>query len=247
MPRRNPKLTTAKLGRAARAAGDRYHHGDLRRALVVAGLELAMERRLEDFSLREVARRAGVSTAAPYWHFADRDALLAAMGAECAARWLQAMRDAVRDLAPDDSLRRLQATGIAHVRFAVENPAHFRVMEMPGIRERMPEETRDQVARFYDEEGKRLMEAQRTGLLASMPLDLLKLTTRSLVNGLAYLMIGDDPQVRGVTPKKAAEVAEQVTRVLGLGLLPRGPENGRSPAGRTQAVSARAPLRRSAR
>lgn len=223
MPQRNPKLTGAKLPRGARAAGHRYHHGDLRRALVVAGLELAMERRLEDFSLREVARRAGVSTAAPYWHFADRDALLAAMGAECAARWLQAMRDAVKDLSPDDSLRRLQATGIAHVRFAVENPAHFRVMEMPGIRARMPEETRDEVARFYDQEGKRLVAAQRQGLLAPMPLELLKLTTRSLVNGLAYLMIGDDPQVRSVTPKRAVEIAKEVTRVLGLGLLPRRP------------------------
>ena len=59
------------------------------------------------------------------------------------------------------------------------------------------------------------------GLLAPMPLELLKLATRSLVNGLAYLMISDDPQVRGLTPAKAAEVAQQVTRVLGLGLLPR--------------------------
>jgi AcrR family transcriptional regulator len=218
-----PKLTAAKLRPPARRAAKRYHHGDLRRALVSAGLDLATERRLEDFSLREVARRAGVSTAAPYWHFADRDALLAAIGAECAARWLRAMRDAVKDLAPDDSLRRLQATGIAHVRFAVENPAHFRVMEMPWIRERMAEDVRAEIARFYDEEGARLVAAQRRGLLAPMPLELLKLATRSLVNGLAYLMISDDPQVRGLTPAKAAEVAQQVTRVLGIGLLPRAP------------------------
>ncbi len=221
MPARKPKLITAKFRAPARQPAKPYHHGDLRRALVTAGLDLAAERRIEDFSMREVARRAGVSTAAPYWHFADRDALLAAVGAECAARWLQAMRDAVKDLSLDDSLRRLQATGIAHVRFAVENSAHFRVMEMPWIRERMPQDVRDEVARFYDEEGARLVAAQRRGLLAPMPLDLLKLATRSLVNGLAYLMISDDPQVRGLTPAKAAEVAQQVTRVLGLGLLPR--------------------------
>jgi len=188
---------------------------------VQAGLDLATERRLEEFSLREVARRAGVSTAAPYWHFADRDALLAAIAAECAGRWLQAMRDAVKDLGPDEPLRRLQATGIAHVRFAVENPAHFRVMETPEIRERMPGDVRDEIARFYEAEGARLMEAQRQGLLAPMPLDLLKLSTRSLVNGLAYLMISDDPQVRGLTPDQAVDVARQVTRVFGLGLLPR--------------------------
>jgi AcrR family transcriptional regulator len=221
MGRIKKKLTTAKLGRPRAVSPKAYHHGDLRRALISAGLDLAAERRLQDFSLREVARRAGVSTAAPYWHFPDKDALLAAIGADCAARWLQAMRDAVRDLGPDEALRRLQATGIAHVRFAVENPAHFRVMETPGIRERMPEDVRNEIARFYEEEGARLAEAQRQGLLAPMRLDLLKLSTWSLVNGLAYLMISDDPQVRRLTSDQAADVARQVTRVLGLGLLPR--------------------------
>jgi AcrR family transcriptional regulator len=158
---------------------------------------------------------------APYWHFPDRDALLAELAAECAARWLQAMRDAVKDLRPDETLRRLQATGVAHVRFAVENRAHFRVMEMPWIQERMPQGVRDEIARFYDEEGARLVEAQRQGLLAPMSLEMLKLSTRSLVNGLAHLMISDDPQVRGLTADQAAEVAQQVTRVFGLGLLPR--------------------------
>jgi AcrR family transcriptional regulator len=221
MARGKTKLITAKLRRAPRADARPYHHGDLRRTLVTAGLELATECRLEDFSLREVARRAGVSTAAPYWHFNDREELLAAIGAECAVRWLQAMRDAVRDLEPDEVLRRLQATGIAHVRFAVENPAHFRVMETPWIRERMPQEVRDEIAKFYDGEGARLVAAQRRGLLASVPLELLKLSTRSLVNGLVYLIINDDPQVRGLTPDQAADVARHVTSVFGAGLLPR--------------------------
>lgn len=221
MASRKSKLTPAKLRKRGRSRLKAYHHGDLRRALIAAGLDLAVERRLDEFSLREVARRAGVSTAAPYWHFADRDELLAAIAAECAARWLRAMRDAVQKLRPDETLQRLQATGIAHVRFAVENPAHFRVMETPGIRERMPREVSDEVARFYDDEGARLVQAQRQGLLAPMPLDLLKLSTRSLVNGLAYLMISDDPQVRGLSPEQAVDVARQVTRVFGLGLLPR--------------------------
>lgn len=175
MVQRKPKLTVAKLRRPRRKPAKAYHHGDLRRALIAAGLDLATERRIEEFSLREVARRAGVSTAAPYWHFPDRNALLAVIAGECATRWLQTMRGAVRDLGPDETLRRLQATGIAHVRFAVENPAHFRVMEMPWIRALMPQDVRDEVARFYDEEGARLVQAQRQGLLAPMPLDLLKL------------------------------------------------------------------------
>jgi len=221
MVKRKEKLTGDKSSRRRGGPPRPYHHGDLRRALIAAGLDLATERRLEDFSLREVARRAGVSTAAPYWHFSDKDALLAVIAGECATRWLEAMRESVRDLGPDETLQRLQATGIAHVRFAVANPAHFRVMEMPWIQALMPADVRDAVTRFYDEEGARLVEAQRQGLLAAMPLELLKLSTRSLVNGLAHLMISDDPQVKGLSPDQAAEIARQVTRVFGIGLLPR--------------------------
>ena len=117
--------------------------------------------------MREVARRAGVSTAGPYWHFSDRNALLAVIAGECATRWLEAMRAAVKDLRADETLRRLQATGIAHVRFAVENPAHFRVMEMPSIRALMPQDVpRRGRALFTDEEGRDSSRAQPEGLPA---------------------------------------------------------------------------------
>lgn len=198
-----------------------YHHGDLPRVLIAAALELITERGIEAFSLREVARRAEISTAAPYWHFADRDALLGAVAAECAQRWLAAMRGAVEAIPPSEPLRRLQATGIAHVQFAVENPAHFRVMEIPTVRDRMPQEVRKQVATFYEEESVQLSLAQAEGLLAPWPMDLLKLATRSLVNGLAHLMISDDGQVRGLSPVQVLEVAKKVTRIMGEGLLPR--------------------------
>src|SRR3954454_17419650 len=59
----------------------RYHHGDLRRAIVTAALEILGETQSLDFSLRELARRAGVSHNAPYKHFADKRELLAAVSA----------------------------------------------------------------------------------------------------------------------------------------------------------------------
>ena len=61
---------------------DTYHHGDLRNALERAALELVEEKGAENFSLSEAARRAGVSASAPYKHFAERDALLAAIAAK---------------------------------------------------------------------------------------------------------------------------------------------------------------------
>ncbi|HEX4291130.1 MAG TPA: helix-turn-helix domain-containing protein, partial [Trebonia sp.] len=59
------------------AKGSRYHHGDLRPALVDAAIDVIAERGVRDFSMAEASRRLGVTTAAPYRHFADRDELLA--------------------------------------------------------------------------------------------------------------------------------------------------------------------------
>ncbi len=63
------------------AKGGRYHHGDLRSALVDAAIGVIAERGVRDFSMAEASRRLGVTTAAPYRHFADRDELLAAVAA----------------------------------------------------------------------------------------------------------------------------------------------------------------------
>ena len=88
-------------------------------------------------SLRDIARRAGVSPAAPYHHFSDKDALVAAVAGECAQLLLDALDAAVAE-AGDDQRRRFQLTGIAFIRFAVMHPAHFRAMELPGMLAKMP-------------------------------------------------------------------------------------------------------------
>ncbi|MEU1204058.1 TetR/AcrR family transcriptional regulator [Nocardia sp. NPDC005825] len=102
-----------------------YHHGDLPSALLRAAVELLEENGAADLSLRAVARRAGVSTAAPYRHFADREALLsavAAVGYRDLASRLAAVHPA--PVTPDD----LALIAIAYVRFALDRPGLFRVM-----------------------------------------------------------------------------------------------------------------------
>ncbi|MGV9611643.1 TetR/AcrR family transcriptional regulator [Nocardia xishanensis] len=102
-----------------------YHHGDLPTALVRAAVELLEENGAAELSLRAAARRAGVSTAAPYRHFADRDALLsavAAVGYRDLADRLSAAHPA-RITAED-----LAAIAIAYVQFALTRPGLFRVM-----------------------------------------------------------------------------------------------------------------------
>ncbi len=105
---------------------DRYHHGDLRAALLDAAVVLLAERGIAGLSLRDCARRVGVSHAAPYRHFASKEALLAALASQ-GFGWLYAA--GVAAMAPHtDPVARLDAYGHAYVRFALAHPHHFRLM-----------------------------------------------------------------------------------------------------------------------
>src|SRR5216684_913754 len=97
--------------------------GSLRPTLIDAAVTLIARKGPQGFSLREVARRARVSEAAPYWHFADREALLAAV-AERGFVALAAALEAVRGRIKEPG-RRLRELGVAYVRFALAHPAHL--------------------------------------------------------------------------------------------------------------------------
>ncbi|MGD1853606.1 MAG: TetR/AcrR family transcriptional regulator [Leptolyngbyaceae cyanobacterium] len=104
-----------------------YHHGDLRQALLDAALVILQTKDVKALSLRGVARQAGVSHTAPYRHFADKAALLAAVAEEGFVefgRYLQAAVDATAA----DPVASLKATGVAYVRYALDHPVHFRLM-----------------------------------------------------------------------------------------------------------------------
>jgi AcrR family transcriptional regulator len=102
-----------------------YHHGDLRDALIVAALEVLEEGGLAGLSLREAARRAGVSAMAPYRHFADKEALIAGVAAVGFQRFADLLRQA--DAKPH-AHEALIAQGVAYVEFACGHPALFRLM-----------------------------------------------------------------------------------------------------------------------
>jgi AcrR family transcriptional regulator len=109
----------------------RYHHGNLRAALIDAGVELAREGGPDAVVLREASRRAGVSHNAAYRHFADRDELLRAVCARCMsalARLMEARIAEVGGGAEDvAAIRlRLRATGTAYLEFALSEPGWFR-------------------------------------------------------------------------------------------------------------------------
>lgn len=115
-----------------------YHHGNLRQALLDGALHVIRELGPAAFTLREVARRAGVSHNAPYRHFRDKDALLAAVAAQGFRELTRAMREgADKQTRP---LGKLKQSGMAYVGFALRRPEHFTVMfDAPVVARKDPE------------------------------------------------------------------------------------------------------------
>ena len=103
-----------------------YHHGDLRRAIVAAAVDLVRETQSVEFSIRELARRAGVSHNAPYKHFADKRELLAAVSA-AGFEMLEARMTAASS-ARSTPRAKISAMARDYVRLGIENPALYRLM-----------------------------------------------------------------------------------------------------------------------
>lgn len=130
-PRKKSGHRAAPPPRASKA----YHHGDLAAALVEAAEAVLTERGVEGFTLRECARRAGVSHAAPAHHFGDAKGLLTQVAALGFERLKEAER-AGRDAEPE-SQDRLLGTGLGYFRFALSHPAQFQLMFQRGLIDHM--------------------------------------------------------------------------------------------------------------
>jgi len=162
-----------------------YHHGDLSRALIASALALLQGRPGGELSLREVARATGVSATAVYRHFPDKETLFAALAEEGFERLAETQLAAAAE--QPDAAAGFKATGRAYVRFALANPALFRVMTnhmhlTPG----------DSVA--VSNRAKRLLREYVAALLPADASEMQKNVTVvqawALVHGLAVLMLG---------------------------------------------------------
>ncbi|MFO1504301.1 MAG: TetR/AcrR family transcriptional regulator [Steroidobacteraceae bacterium] len=104
-----------------------YHHGDLRRVIVDTAAKMLVEEKGWQFTLREIARRVGVSHAAPYKHFPDKDALLAELAVQ---GFEQLGRDMVAAITPQSRsvIKAFKAAALAYIEFGVQNPALYRLM-----------------------------------------------------------------------------------------------------------------------
>ena len=183
-----------------------YHHGDLPEALVRAAVDLLEEGGAADLSLRAAARRAGVSTGAPYRHFADRDALLsavAAVGYRDLAAGLAAAHPA--PTMPDD----LADIAVAYVEFALARPGLFRVMFAGQCDPTSPERVAAVVAI-----NEYLQSIVRQALPSDDP-EAMAAAVWGLVHGLAFLHL-DGKLDSSSTNAVATRVRAAVRAVLGV-------------------------------
>jgi AcrR family transcriptional regulator len=192
-----------------------YHHGNLRAALVEAALGLVTREGVDALTLRAAARRAGVSPAAPYRHFTDKRALLAAVAEEGFRLLAVALREAGGPGA--GPLERFRGRGRAYVEFATRHPSHFRVMfgrelaereTFPGLREAAA----DAFAALVDG----MAEAQRAGVVREGDPRALGLTAWSAMHGLSTLLL--DGRLQALYGESVEELATMVGTHLYLGL-----------------------------
>jgi AcrR family transcriptional regulator len=167
-----------------------YHHGDLRRVLIDAALRLAEEGGIEQVSVREAARRAGVSPGAPFRHFETREALMTAVAEEAQRRFRAEIEIALAEAAAGDPLSRLRSFGLAYLRWAMRNPAHFEIISTGRYFNHgdSAELTRDNAELIGMTEGV-LAEALASGQLRSSNPKIIQIAGRALVYGLARMNI----------------------------------------------------------
>lgn len=186
---KRPRKTGSSDARptARRKPARPYHHGDLRRALTEGALALVAEVGPQAFTLRELARRIGVSHAAPYRHFADKRALVTALAIEGGTALHDGIAHAMRG-AGDDPRAQFLAAGYAYVRFAIDHPALFTVMFSTDIAHDDPALARSRERSLGLLFGF-IAKAQASGAMIAGPVEQLAQPVWAMHHGLACLAL----------------------------------------------------------
>lgn len=167
----------------------KYHHGDLKNALIEAGADILSKEGMNGLSLRKVAARVGVSHAAPYAHFADKQTLVAAISTEGFRRLYERVR-AAAEAYQSDPKQQLIETAWAYVQFALDDAAHFKVMFSGALEQEKEYPEFVEMSQINFRLLVTLVErSQAAGVLRSGPADELAVSVWSLVHGFISLAL----------------------------------------------------------
>jgi AcrR family transcriptional regulator len=182
--------------------------------LVEAALGLVEEEGADAVSVREAARRAGVSPGAPFRHFPSRNALMTAVAEEAQRRFRAEIAAAMAGTPDADPLARFRAFGVAYLRWAMQNPAHFEVISSGKYfsHEQSPAVAADN-AELIDMTERLLTEAFAQGQLRSSDIRTTKIAGRALVYGFARMNIDGHFPRWGIA---AAEAERMADAIIGL-------------------------------
>jgi AcrR family transcriptional regulator len=188
----------------------------LRRALIDAALQLIAEQGVSGLTLREVAQQVGVSRMAPYRHFQDKSALLAAVAQE-GFRTLRTHLIAAGNPADPNPLEHLQAMGVAYVGYAVGHSAHYRVMfgQFFGEQQTYPD-LYQEATDCFGVLVQMLVECQQRGCIRSGEPKEQAQVVWSLVHGLSMLLIDGQLPAMGCAPVEDLAIAACRAIVEGL-------------------------------
>jgi AcrR family transcriptional regulator len=209
--------------RASRApAAKPYHHGDLRRVLIDAALQLVGEGGAEAVSVREAARRAGVSPGAPFRHFPSRDALMQAVAEEAQRRFRAEIEAALAEAPAGDPLARFRCLGLAYLRWAMRNPTHFEIISSSRLfdYDKSDDLLRDN-AELIGMVEHALKEALAGGQLRPAEFDHVLIAARALVYGFARMNIDGHFPRWGVDAAGAEATAEAILDLFISGIAKR--------------------------
>jgi AcrR family transcriptional regulator len=192
--------------KAAKPAAPRtgFHHGNLREALIEAAIVLVDEGGPENVSLREAAKRTGVSSGAPFRHFPNRTALMTAVAEEAMRRLRTGIVDALEHSREEDPLLRFRELGYAYLKWAVDNPAYLRVIsDRRSIDFDGSESLSKDNALLQQIMLELLEQADARGYLRTSERNSIPLLARALSYGLARMYIDGHLPQWGVKPQGA--------------------------------------------
>jgi AcrR family transcriptional regulator len=167
----------------------KYHHGDLKNALIEAGIEILAKDGLGALSLREVARQAGVSHTAPYAHYTDKQALIAAIATAGYEKLYAKLADVIQRCQASPAQQLVEA-GWAYLEFAFDEPDHFKITFSGVIEKEKDYPAFVEISQKSFKLVVKIIETcQQTGVLPVGPSDLIAVSVWSLLHGLAPLIL----------------------------------------------------------